>query len=81
MDLETLQDFFMWCTIINLALLLFWTMWFTLAPNLIYRIQRPWIKSSQEQFNLVMYCFLGLFKILFLIFNLVPWLALMIVNR
>lgn len=81
MDLETLQDFFMWCTIFNLALLLFWTMWFTLAPNLIYRIQRPWIKSSQEQFNLVMYCFLGLFKILFLMFNLVPWLALMIVSR
>lgn len=80
MELETLREFFMWCTIINLALLLFWTLWFRLAPDLIYRIQRPWIRSSQEQFNLVMYCYLGLFKILFLIFNLVPWIALLIVG-
>ena len=80
MDLETLQSFFMWCTIINVALFSFWMLWYTMAPDLVYRLQRPWIRSSQEQFHLVMYCYLGLFKILVLIFNFVPFIALLIIN-
>lgn len=49
------------------------------APDLVYRTQYKWFPLSQEVFGETMYRFLGLFKLLFLMFNLVPWLALKII--
>jgi hypothetical protein len=80
MDIETLTRFFMWCTIINGALLVFWIIMLISAPEMIYRTQQIWFPIPRETFNIVMYCFLGFFKIIFLVFNLVPWLALLIVG-
>ena len=80
MQLDTLTIFFMWCTIIDGALLVLWTVMFLLAPDLVYRTQSRWFPIPRQTFDVVMYCFLGLFKILFLIFNLVPYLALLIVG-
>jgi hypothetical protein len=80
MDIETLTRFFMWCTIINGTLLVFWIIMLISAPEMIYRTQRRWFPTQRETFNIVIYCFLGLFKIFFLIFNLVPWVALIIVG-
>ena len=80
MDIETLRSFFMWCTLINGGLLMLWTVMFLAAPDLVYRTQRKFFPISKEVFNVVMYSFLGLFKILFLIFNLVPFIALSIVG-
>jgi hypothetical protein len=80
MDIETLTRFFMWCTIINGTLLVFWIIMLISAPDMIYRTQRIWFPITRETFNTIMYCFLGLFKIFFLIFNLVPWVALIIVG-
>jgi hypothetical protein len=34
----------------------------------------------RETFNVVIYSFLGLFKIVFLVFNVVPWVALLIIG-
>jgi len=80
MDIHLLKDFFMWCTIINGALLSLWTIAFLIAPNLVYRTQSKWISISRENYNVVMYSFLGLFKIFFLIFNVVPFVALLIIG-
>ena len=80
MTIQTLTDFFMWCVIINGALLLFWAMIFMAAPELVFRTQRKWFPLSREVFTIVMYSFLGLFKIFVLIFNVVPLVALLIVG-
>jgi len=80
MDAQTLQRFFMWCTIIDGGILLLWTALFTIAPGLVYRTQKRWFPMSKEVFNLVMYSFIGLFKIFFLVFNVVPFIALLIVG-
>jgi hypothetical protein len=80
MDVLTPRAFFMWCTIINGGLLLFWTTAVMVAPDLVYRTQRRWFPLSKETFTVVIYSFLGLFKILFLVFNLVPYIALLIVG-
>ena len=55
-----------------------WTGWFLLAPDLTFRLQRPWFSASRETWDLVMYAFLGVFKVFVLIFNVVPYLALLI---
>ena len=80
MDIQTLTSFFMWCTIINGALLILWSAMFMLAPDLVYRTQRRLFPISRETFDIVIYAFLGLFKIVFLVFNLVPFLALLIIG-
>ncbi len=80
MDIQTVTTFFMWCTIINGALLLFWITMCILAPDLVYRTQIKWFPIPRETFNVVIYSFLGLFKIVFLVFNVVPYVALLIIG-
>ncbi|MDH3584066.1 MAG: hypothetical protein OER86_07615 [Phycisphaerae bacterium] len=81
MDIETITAFFMWCTIINGGLMIFWTLWVSFAPGLVYRTQSRWFPISRETFDMAIYAFLGVFKIFFIIFNLVPYLALLIIGR
>ena len=80
MDIHTLTTFFMWCTIINGAMLVLWTTMCILAPDLVYRMQSKWFPISRETFNMVIYSFLGVFKIFWLVFNVVPYAALLIVG-
>jgi hypothetical protein len=80
MDIQTLTTFFMWCTLINGGLLMLWSVFFIFASDLVYRTQSKWFPLPRETFNVVMYSFLGLFKMIFLVFNLVPYLALRIVG-
>ena len=80
MDITVITEFFMWCTILNGALLIFWTIMVISTPSLVYRTQTKWIPISRETFNTAMYSFLGLFKIFFLVFNVVPYFALLIVT-
>lgn len=80
MSLSVLTDFFMWYTIINAAILIFWTLMVMSAPDFVYRLQGKFFKVTREQFDLVVYGYLGLFKALFVMFNLVPLIALLIVG-
>jgi hypothetical protein len=80
MDIQTLTRFFMWCTILNGAVLVLWIMAFKLAPDLVYHTQSKWFPIPRETFIVIFYSFLGLFKIIFLVFNLVPYVALLILG-
>jgi hypothetical protein len=80
MAIQTLTEFFMWCTIMNLTLMVFWSAIFLLAPDWVYRTQVKFVPVSREVFNVTLYGFLGLFKIFVLVFNLVPYLALSIIG-
>lgn len=80
MDIQTLQTFFMWCTIINAALLVLSGMICAFAGDWVYRVQSKWYPVSRDAFNVVIYSFIGVFKIFFLMFNLVPYVALLIVG-
>jgi len=80
MELQTLTAFFMWCTIINGGIFILWMAFCVFAPDLVYRTQSKWFPIPRETFNVVIYSFLGLFKIVFLVFNVVPYVALLIVG-
>ena len=80
MDIQTLTTFFMWCTIVNGTILTIWTLAFMFAPDLTYRTQSKWFPIPRASFNVIMYSFLGLFKILFLVFNIVPYIALLLIG-
>ena len=51
-----------------------------LAPDWVYRMQANWFPIPRETFDVVIYAFLGLFKIVFIAFNAVPYVALLIVG-
>ena len=80
MDPHALTTFFMWCTIINGGVFLLWTAFCVFAPDLVYRTQSMWFPIPRETYNVVIYSFLGLFKIFLLIFNVVPFVALLIIG-
>ncbi len=81
MDIQRLTAFFMWCTIINGALLVLSALMFISAPDFIYSFQNKLFPISREFFDVIFYSFLGLYKIVFLVFNIVPYMALLIVGR
>ena len=80
MDIQTLESFFMWCTIINGGIYLVWVIFFMFAPDLVYRIQSYWFPIPRETYNVIIYSFFGLFKIFFILFNIVPYIALLIIG-
>ncbi len=79
MNLDTLRDLFLWCTLIDVVLLLWWFAWLALAPDWVFRLHSRWFPLSREAFFTVHYAGMALFKIGIILFNLVPYLALSIV--
>ena len=80
MDIQTVTAFFMWCTIINGALLVLSALFYILAPDFLYRIQSALYPLPRDTYNVVIYWFLGFYKITILVFCVVPYVALLIVG-
>ena len=80
MTLEIIRDMLAWCTVINLIILLLWVIAFINARDWMYGIHRKWFALSEEAFDIAHYAGMGLFKILFFVFNLAPYLALRIIG-
>ena len=80
MEIEPVRAFFMWCTIINVALL---AVSFVMCASLggwIYRMHSRWFPISKESFYVIIYSVLASFKTLVILFNFVPYIALLIVG-
>ena len=80
MDIQTLTTFFMWCTILNVALLSLSSLICVCAGDWAYRIHSKWFSISRETFNVAIYSFIALYKIFIFVFNFVPYIALLIVG-
>lgn len=81
MAIAALKTFFMWCTIINGGMLIVSSIMFMFVADWVYQIHSKWFSISREAFNVAIYSFIGLYKILIIIFNLVPWIALLIIGQ
>jgi hypothetical protein len=80
MDIETLTRFFLWCTILDGALLVLSFLICAFAGDLVYRVHTRWFPMPRETFNVVLYSFLGFFKIAVFVLNVVPLVALLIIG-
>lgn len=76
MSVSELQSWLGWCLVINLAVLIWWASWFLLARDWIYRLHGRWFNLSEQQFDAIHYGGMAFYKLLILVFNLAPWLAL-----
>ena len=80
MTVEIICEFLAWCSVINLGLLIFWLLWFTLAHDFVYRIHGKWLKLSVERFDAIHYAGMTFFKLCIFLFNVVPYIALRLVG-
>ena len=80
MTLEMIRAALAWCAVINIGLLIWWLLFFTLAHDWTYRFHSKWFKLSLEQFDSMHYAGMALFKIGIFLFNLVPYFSLRIIG-
>ncbi len=80
MSIETTRKAFLWCTIINFGVLLIWFLFFALAHQWMYVFLGRWFHMSVELFNAMNFAGIGLYKLGIILFNLVPYIALRIVE-
>ena len=81
MDIPTLRTFFMWCTILNGAVLLFSSFIALFIKDFAFEMNHKIFGiSSREAFNTLMCSFVALYKVFVLTFNLVPYLALVLMG-
>lgn len=81
MDIPKLTRVLLWCTVINGAILVLATLGCVFFPDPGFTWQSQWFQIPRETLNVVIYAFLGGFKALWLVFNLVPYAALVIAGR
>jgi hypothetical protein len=81
MNIQKVTSFFMWCTIINGVLLIFSLIIGVAGLDWAYSTQGKLFPISREVFNVAYYSFLGLYKMIWFVFNVVPLLALLIIRN
>ncbi len=80
MNIEMVRDGFLWCTLINYGVLLVWFLVFILARDFMQRLHGRWFQLSRQQFDVIHYAGMAVFKLGIILFNLVPYVALRIVG-
>ena len=71
----------LWCAVINYGILLVWFVFFVLAHDWMYLLHSRWFRLSVEQFDMLHYAGMSVFKLGILLLNVIPWIALHIVRR
>jgi len=80
MDMATLQAFFMWCMILNGGILILSFLITLIARDFVYKMHSKWFPMPRETFNTVIYSFFGIFKMAWLLLNVMPFIALRIIG-
>jgi hypothetical protein len=80
MDLQILTQFFMWCTIINVVLVIGTALIWLFGADFVYKMHGRFFPMPRETFNAIFYTFIGIYKLLVYVFSLVPWIALLIIT-
>jgi len=76
---EMIRDMLLWCLLMNMGMLLVWFAFLSLAHDWVYRVHSKWFKISVEQFDAIHYAGIAILKTVIFVFNVVPYLALLIV--
>jgi len=79
-EIEFFTIFFGWCSVINISLLVLSTISLILMREPILRIHSKLFKLDQSSLPAIYFQYLAGYKIAILIFNLVPYIALKVIN-
>ena len=81
MNIEILKELFGWMTVINLGLYIWTSVACIFMKGFLSRISVKMFDVSEETGKAIIYGYVGMYKLLFLVCNLVPWLALTIMVK
>ena len=81
MDMQSLKAFFKWMSIINFGILMWAGVPGILLPELGYAVTNALFPMSEEVYSISMYGGILLYKLLWIVFNVVPLIALHILDR
>ncbi len=79
MELVEIRAVLGWCTIINSGFFLFWVAFYIFGRSFVHRVHGRMFEISAPTMNVIHYSGMAFFKLLIIIFNLVPYLELRIV--
>jgi len=81
MSIEMGRKALLWCAVINYGILLGWFLSFVLAHDWMYLSHSRWFHLSVEQFDMLHYAGMSIFKLGIILLNVVPYIALHIARR
>ena len=79
MSIQTAKDLLLWCLVINYAIMIFWFLTIIFCGGL-YDLCAKWFKVSRQRINDFNLMGLILYKVVVIIFNLVPLIALYLIH-
>lgn len=80
MTLEQLSEFFKWMTIINVVVLGLSTILVMILKNVMCRMHGKIFGIKEEAVAIVAYSYLGMCKVVVIVFNIVPYIALQLLK-
>ena len=80
MTIYEIREVLGWCSLINVALMVVMFLILWLGRSWVYKMHSRMFPITESQFNMAIYSFLGAYKLLVYMFNIIPWIALCIVT-
>lgn len=80
MNTETLQVFLLWCMLLNFGIYTFSAIVSILLRDFMAKTHEKMFRISRETAYKAIYTYLGACKLLIIVFNFVPWLAMVIIT-
>ncbi len=71
----------LWSALLNYGVLSVWFLFFLFAHDWMYLLHARWFRLSVEQFDMLHYASMAIYKIGIILLNLVPWVTLGICRR
>jgi len=78
--IETMREFLGWCSVINVGLLIFSAIFVTLLSGPISRIHAKMFNLDESDLSSAYFQYLAQYKIAIIVFSIVPYFALTIMN-
>jgi hypothetical protein len=75
MTIDAVRRVLLWCTVINYGILVVWFLVFLLAHDWMYQFHGRWFHLSVDQFDMLHYAGISVYKLGIMLLNLVPYIA------
>jgi uncharacterized protein DUF6868 len=80
MSLEQITNLFQWMTIINVLLLVFSSVLVMTLKEVVCKMHGKLFGLEKNQVAIVIYSYIGMYKILVIVFNIIPYIALRVIQ-
>ena len=80
MDTDKLQEFLFWCLLANIVIYTFTALATVLLRDFMSGMHQKFFGLREETVHKAFYAYLAAYKLLIIVFNFVPWIAIMIIK-